>query len=268
MNERCVLCGDNAAVRVRGTSFCAACGLNQYSADATAPAPRRRPRRAPFLALITSGLFVKGLLGAVALAAVGGAAATTVFSHDSPDNAPVATTVVQAVQTTSAPASDAPVSAIVAATATTEEPDAQTVDFDDPVFAYVAAVQAWSDCVAEAAASHVGGPFDPNEACPNKPGPDDFGLVDNGLGNSGDAPGHDGSGPGNSGDAPGHDGSGPGNSGDAPGHDGSGPGNSGDAPGHDGSGPGNSGDAPGHDGSGPGNSGDAPGNSTGLETEA
>jgi hypothetical protein len=254
MNERCVLCGDNAAVRVRGTSFCAACGLNQYSADATAPVPRRRSRRAAFLAVMTSGLFIKGLLGAVALAAVGGAAATTVFGHDSPDNVQVATTVVQEVQTTSAPAADASASAVVDATATTEAPDVQTVDFDDPVFAYVAAVQAWSDCVAEAAASHGGGPFDPNEACPNEPSPDDFGLVDNG--------------PGNSEDAPGHDVSGPGNSEDAPGHDVSGPGNSEDAPGHDVSGPGNSEDAPGHDVSGPGNSEDAPGNSTGLDTKA
>jgi len=269
MNERCVLCGENAAVRVRGTSFCAACGLNQYPADAVAPVPgKRQSRRGAFLALMSSGFFVKGLLGAVALAAVGGATATTVFGHEGPESAPVETSVERVVQTTAGPAIDPSSTAIVAAAATTEAPEAQAGEPGGQVFSYVAAVEAWADCVAEAAASHVGGAFDPNETCPGKPSPGEFGLPDNGPGNSENAPGLDETGPGNSENAPGHDESGPGNSENAPGLDESGPGNSENAPGHDESGPGNSENAPGHDESGPGNSANAPGNSTGSDSEA
>lgn len=227
MNERCVLCGDNAAVRVSGTSFCASCGLSQYSADAAAPARlKRRSRRAAFFALFSSGMLVKTLLGAVALAAVGGAAASTVM-HSGDEPVVVETTVVSATAaaTTATTAETTSTSASTTSAPLAAEPASEDVD------GYVAAVQAWADCVATAASEHAGGSFDPAAAC-DKPRPADYGLDDGetdqpvttvdapGLDEDGEEtipPGHDEDGPGESENAPGHDEDGPGASEDAPG---------------------------------------------------
>jgi hypothetical protein len=153
-------------------------------------------------------------MGAVAVAAVGGVAASTVRSSESP------TTVAPTTAAVAAPTEDP----LTSSPAAVGIPDTLAFVETDPsasaAHEYVAAIQAWADCVAEKASAHTGGRFDPDVACPGKPQPP-----------AGDAPGHDDLGPGNSGDAPGHDDLGPGNSEDAPGHDDLGPGNSEDAPG-------------------------------------
>ncbi len=265
LDERCVLCGEAAAVRVRGTSFCAACGLGQYSNSASSPRRlRRRSRRAAFLAVFSSGLFVKVLLGAVALAAVGGAAAATVIDNEVSEPRSPGIVADQTIPTT-IPETAAAGSAVVALT-TTDSVASPTVDA--AVAEYVAAVRAWADCISGAASTHIGTGFDPDIVCPDTPYPGDFGLAGDPAdppaagvdpGDSENAPGHDGVGPGNSESAPGHDGVGPGNSESAPGHDGVGPGNSENAPGHDDAGPGNSENAPGFGDGGSGNSDKAPG---------
>ena len=255
-NERCVLCREQAVVRVRGTSFCASCGLSQYEIGGAESPTTRRSRRA-IVAFFTSGIFIKGLLGAVAVAAVGGAAATSV--RDDPtaaSAAPETTAVTRVVPTTVEPPVEPPVerAAIVSITKTTVGPPAQ-LEIVDAVARYVVAVEAWADCVSETEAQSTEA-FDPEQECPGKPEPGDSGLA----GGSGDDPDTAATEAGDVED-------GPGNSEDAPGHDEDGPGNSEDAPGHVEDGPGNSEDAPGHDEDGPGNSEEAPGNrgDTGME---
>jgi hypothetical protein len=167
--------------------------------------------------LFSSGILAKTLLGAVALAAVGGAASTVLQSEDP---------VVEPNEIVAPSTSQAEVVAAVdTSPSAPDDSDGIIIEAgrdDEAVAAFVAAVQAWSDCVSEAASAHSGGAFDPHEACPDKPRPGDFGV---------NIPGHDEDGPGNSEDAPGHDEDGPGNSEDAPGHDEGGPGNSESAPG-------------------------------------
>ena len=224
-NERCVLCREQAVVRVRGTSFCASCGLSQYEIGGAESPTTRRSRRA-IVAFFTSGIFIKGLLGAVAVAAVGGAAATSV--RDDPtaaSAAPETTAVTRVVPTTVEPPVEAPVeppverAAIVSITKTTVGPPAQ-LEIVDAVARYVVAVEAWADCVSETEAQSTEA-FDPEQECPGKPEPGDYGLA----GGSGDDPdtaataaGEVEDGPGNSEDAPGHDEDGPGNSEEAPGN--------------------------------------------------
>ncbi len=224
--EQCVICGAGAAVRVAGTSFCASCGLHQYSSGGLAPGavslPGPRSHRAAIVGIFSSGFLLKMLMGAVALATVGGVTASLqsdpVAASSSPPPA-AATVVPNLVPST--------IAAVVPIDSDTEVPDA-VVDptrGSDQVAAaheYVAAVQAWADCVSEAASTHSRGTFDPVAVCEKPSTPADF-----------DIPGHDEDGPGASEDAPGHDEDRPGASEDAPGHDEDGPGASEDAPGHD-----------------------------------
>jgi hypothetical protein len=255
--EQCVSCGAAAAVRVTGTSFCASCGLRQHG---TTSAPPRTPtvrqsHRAALVGILSSGFLVKMLMGAVALAAVGGVTAS-LRSEPVPvagDVIPVVETMIPGTSTTfSTAATDTPaigtdddtgVDAGKSATANGGESAA--------VHDYAVSIQAWAECVSDAVTAHLGGEFDPSAACGDLPAPGDFGVDGrDDDGESADPPGQDDDGPGNSEDAPGHDDDGPGNSEDAPGHDDDGPGNSEDAPGHDDDGPGNSENAPGPNGGG------------------
>ena len=211
--EHCVSCGAAAAVRVAGTSFCASCGLRQHRATefVRTPPTVHRSHRGALVGILSSGFLVKMLMGAVALAAVGGATASL-----RSEPVPAAADVIPAVITTVMPSTTATPFVI-----TDDDVSESTPEVGAAVDEYVVAVQIWAACVSDAATAHSGGSFDPREACGPRPEPGDFGLDD-----------HDEDGPGNSENAPGHDENGPGNSENAPGHDENGPGNSENAPGH------------------------------------
>ena len=214
MNEQCVVCGTGAAVRVGGTSFCGSCGVKQFTATDPVKAGRR-PRRAVWFSLLTSSLLLKSLLGAVAVAAVGGVAGAAL--QPAGDLSPATTT--STVVTTSAVVIDdasenssAPIVVAAAEGPSQAEGDVSVPATDHDVEGFVAAIQEWADCVSAAASAHSGGGFDPVAACDEKPSPADYGI-----GNSENAPGHGEDGPGNSENAPGHGEDGPGNSENAPG---------------------------------------------------
>ena len=196
--EQCVLCGTTAAVRVSGTSFCASCGLHQFSGghSATAQPRQRRTRRAAILGLFSSGFLLKMLLGAVAVAAVGGVAASTMMQPNAPQLLSPATTLAVAPTVDSTVITTAGDATPVTVESEVESPNGDTSQ-RAAAEAYVAAVQEWANCVAEAASDHSGERFDPMAACPNKPSPQDHGFPAN------DAPGQTGEGPGNSENAPG-----------------------------------------------------------------
>ena len=213
--EQCVSCGAAAAVRVTGTSFCASCGLRQHGRGGVVSAPLgRRSHRAAALGILSSGILVKMLMGAVALAAVGGVTASLRSEAVSASADPVpAVTAAASPGTTVTPvvaSTDETIAAVELSNETGAVPDA--------VHEYVLAVQAWAECVAEAATAHSGGAFDPHENCLDYAVPGDFGLDDR-DGDTEEPPGHDVDGPGNSENAPGHDVGGSGNSENAPGHD-------------------------------------------------
>ena len=202
--EQCVLCNAAAAVRVTGTSFCASCGLQQYSdgtlaAQAHAPA-NNRSHRAALIGLFSSGFLLKMLLGAVALATVGGVTASLQTDPVVASAGPPPTVVTRA-----------PVTSVVEATVESNTDDSSELiaaanEQAAAAHEYVDAIQAWANCVSEAASAHSGGPFDPGAVCDDRPTPADFGI-----------PGHDEDGPGESENAPGREEDGPGKSEDAPG---------------------------------------------------
>jgi hypothetical protein len=187
------------------------------------PSPRRKQRFALF-GLLSSGFLVKLLLGAVAVAAVGGVTASAVRQSDEP-----AVAVEVMVPETQAPATT--VEELEPETITVTEATSTTVVAEDGQISsaqeYAAAVQVWADCVSREAAAHSGGAFDPHEECPDKPSPHEFGF------DVLEPPGHDDEGPGNSENAPGQNkDDAPGNSENAPGQsDDDAPGNSENAPG-------------------------------------
>jgi hypothetical protein len=193
MDEQCVLCGGGAAVRVSGTSFCASCGLQQYSGGKNnSGVKQRRSRRAAALGFVSSGFLLKMLLGAVALATVGGVAASTVPHREEARPATTTITTEAVVVADTATVTSGPE---VVATAT----DPKVFPEVDSVIAtaaheYAAEIQLWADCVSEAASAHTGGRFDPLAGCPR---PSDFDLP------AVAAPGHGEDGPGSSEDDPG-----------------------------------------------------------------
>ena len=69
--ERCKFCGAPATVRMQGLTLCARCGLERSSGRRGTV---RRGHRAVLLGLLSSGFLAKMVVGAVALAAVGGVA--------------------------------------------------------------------------------------------------------------------------------------------------------------------------------------------------
>ncbi len=92
------------------------------------------------------------VVGAVALAAVGGVAASL------PGQAPATTsTTIQSVAPGGGPA------ILVAGEDPTDE------RLVDQVLLYAAEVQAWGECVSAAARTHSGGAFDPAETCGESP---------------------------------------------------------------------------------------------------
>ena len=195
--ERCKDCGAPAAVRMQGVSFCARCGLERSSGGTN-----RISRRTALLGIFSSGFLAKMVIGAVAVAALGGVAVSLPHeAADAPIGAPASTQTFLHTDT-----------------ALVETDLVEPLPADDAllerVHAYVESVQQWGDCVSDAARKHSGEPFDPKTTCGPTPAAAEHGL-DTIRGNSADAPGqHDP--PGNAADAPGqHDP--PGNAADAPG---------------------------------------------------
>ena len=153
MSEQCILCGMGASVRVSGTSFCAACGVDQFPSINTADHRPRGSRRAAWLAALTSSLLVKTMLGAVAVAAMTAAAGTVLQPDDGDGQEPVATATTAA-------------SSVVTETTSAGAPG---------VVAFADAVQDWSECVA--AESGTGPVAAALFTCGAQPVAADFGLI-------------------------------------------------------------------------------------------
>jgi hypothetical protein len=171
---------------------------------------------------------LKSLLGAVAVAAVGGVAGAALQPAEDPVLATTAAPETTVVATTveASTITLAPVTTAADVDSSQTQEDGITSPVDQEVAEFVFAVQSWADCVAEKASTHSGGRFDPVAECGARPSPADYSI-----GNSGNAPGQSEDGPGNSGNAPGQSEDGPGNSGNAPGQSEDGPGKSESAPG-------------------------------------
>ena len=181
--ERCKSCSAPAAVRMQGISLCARCGLERSSGGTS-----RVSRRMALLGILSSGFLAKMVLGAVAVAAVGG----VVVSGNGNAGAPPATTATaQTLLQTQAPVLAADlVPSISADDALVER-----------VYEYADAVQRWGDCVSAAAREHSGGPFDPKATCGATPDATEHGLTTL-PGKSATAPGQQDDPPGKSATAP------------------------------------------------------------------
>lgn len=150
---------------MQGVSLCARCGVAQSSTDS---APLRRSRRAVLLGLLSSGLLAKVALGAAALAAVGGVAATMASTGSAPT--PV-TAVAQPLATTSTAGLGTASSNAQQVLVPQTEPD-----LVHQAEQFAAELEVWGECVAEAARAHSGEAFDPEEACGETPKASDHGL--------------------------------------------------------------------------------------------
>lgn len=194
----CESCGREAVARVHTQWLCARCGLHRTAvvaglrsdaAEATSPV---RSWRTPLKAAIGSGLAAKVLIGAAALAAVGGAVATDPALDLVPPSDPPPT-VAPIVPATSSLPEDLPPSTNATAAETTA-PGIGPADADNAsrpidvaenpanVQNYIEAVHEWSGCVEKAEHNFAnlrpvsGERFNPFDACGERPNPRLFGV--------------------------------------------------------------------------------------------
>lgn len=172
---------------MQGVSVCARCGLERSSSG-----KNRRSLRAAVLGLFSSGFLAKMLLGAVAMAAVGGVAVSM------PSGESASTTTTQAVLQPADPVTAT--EAVVSMVEGTQAADTVVAR----AHAYAEAVETWGQCVAAAARDHSGEAFDLKVTCGDTPTAADHGLDNRTTrGNSSTAPGQSGDTPGKNGEAPG-----------------------------------------------------------------
>jgi hypothetical protein len=200
---------------MQGLTLCAKCGLERSSGGTN-----RIRLRTALLGMLSSGFLAKMLIGAVAVAAMGGVAVSGLRQAAEPPTGATATT--QTFLQTEASLLDLDLVESVRAG------DA----FVERVHEYVEAVEQWGDCVSVAARDHSGGPFDPEAACGETPMAAEHGLKTSPLpGKAADAPGQQPDPPGKAADAPGQQPDPPGKAADAPGQQPDPPGKAADAPG-------------------------------------
>ena len=149
---------------MNGVSLCARCGLERSSGGAN-----RITRRAALVGLLSSGFLAKLLLGAVAVAAVGGVAAT--MPRTTPYAPFEAAATTQTLLQVNVPVKPE-------ALAATEEAMPATEALVENVHEYAMALQMWGDCVSEAARGHSGTSFDPKTACGETPAAAAYGFSD------------------------------------------------------------------------------------------
>lgn len=169
-SERCIACGAPALVRMQGDTLCARCGLERSSRPNE---PTRRGGRAVLLGLLSSGFLAKMLIGAAAVAAIGGAA--TGISRVTPDPGIARTTTTSSIVETEVPASGL-VAPGTAVNVVAEPPASE--ELVERALAYVTEVETWGECVSLAAREHSGEGLDPKEECGEMPAASDLDLED------------------------------------------------------------------------------------------
>lgn len=192
----CESCGTEAIARVHTSWLCARCGLERMTTvaglDATDGTRSAGTWRRAVRAAIGSGLTAKILIGAAALATVGGVVATESPPADTPPSAPPPVSTPVEPPDTPAPGPLPGVADDIAHAATTpgvvpaDQGDAPDPDpADSPpqpsnVSSYVTALHEWTACMDEAvrqfATVRTAGGFDPFQACPDRPDPAAFDL--------------------------------------------------------------------------------------------
>jgi hypothetical protein len=163
--ERCDFCGRAAVAYQHGSRVCGACGVARTLNSGTRSL---RSRRAALIGLLSSGLLIRIMIGSIAVAAVGGWAAST---SRVPDSLPVVSSTIGADPTTQT-------------SQAIQEPAEPTVDdiLDtareqaEHAQGLADASRAWADCVSRWARMHSGERFDPREVCGERPDPSDFGI--------------------------------------------------------------------------------------------
>lgn len=187
VSERCDFCGGRAVAYQRGSRVCGQCGTRRTLNE---PAPPRRTRRMAIIGLFSSGLLFKMMLGYVALAAVGGWVANTVFappppivtSHSGDETSSTTLAGGSAVESREAPLGAA------AQAMSMEELVSVAAEEATRAHEFAAATQEWANCVSASAIAHRGGEFSPWDVCPGHPQLSDFGLGE-GLGRPDSPPG-------------------------------------------------------------------------------
>lgn len=177
----CRVCRDDAIARMDGVWLCARCGLQ----GTTASSPSRsaedtgwRHRRVALRTALASGLAAKVLIGAAAVAAVGGAVAgTTVpqpdFPHPPATQPPPQSPLTQDVPPTPSDGTEA--GGVAAGGQITPASGSLPGTPPEPIASFVEGVLEWSACVDAAvhafAESPPGTGFDPFAECPDRPVP-------------------------------------------------------------------------------------------------
>ena len=162
--ERCDFCSERAVAYQNGATVCGKCGVRRtFGHDVTTS------KRIGLIGLLSSGLLAKAMLGSVALAAVGGWAATSALSQPPGSQTPPPVPVERISEDTLR-------NTIVELSPALDEVLTTAQDQVEKAHDLAEASQTWADCVSDLAAAHRGGPFDPKSACGERPTPSDFGL--------------------------------------------------------------------------------------------
>ncbi len=164
---RCDFCANKAVAYQHGSRVCGACGIQR---TLNSPEPGRRSRRMTMIGVLSSGMLVRLMIGSIAVAAVGGWAASTSPRSDA---VPSSSTLIS-------------VESIAETTGSTMSPEPVQEDVDDLVSNARAqadnaqgladASKAWANCVSKWAKIHSGDQFDPREVCGDRPDPSDYGI--------------------------------------------------------------------------------------------
>lgn len=166
--ERCDFCSEKAVAYQNGATVCGRCGVHRtFGHDVTTS------KRVGLIGLFSSGLLAKAMLGSVALAAVGGWAATSALSPPPNSHAPPPALIEHTSEETIV---ELPPVSIEQPTPTLDEVASTARDQAEKAHELAEAAQTWADCVSDLATEHRGGPFDPKAACGERPTPSDFGL--------------------------------------------------------------------------------------------
>ena len=173
--ERCEFCGGQAVAFQHGARVCGRCGTRRTLGESPVILPHR-PRRAAFIGVLSSGLLLKLMMGSVALAAVGGFAAVSIFPTSGFTTNPPDSTVAETTTTVATTSNSTADGNSAVTEGELDEMVLEARSQADNAHELATAARDWANCVSDFAQEHRGEGLHPQELCGEHPRPSEYGL--------------------------------------------------------------------------------------------